>query len=277
MRKLYIGVALALMSILPMTAKTEKVEIDGAVGKLSGIIETPDLKTGEKCPTVILMHGFTGNKNGEVEMGMVNALNEVGIASVRFDFNGHGESGGEFQNMTVVNEIEDAKKIYEYVKSLPFVGEIAVLGHSQGGVVASMLAGELGYGKLNCVVLMAPAAVLRDDAIRGMTMGAMYDPLDPPEYVTLFGDKKLGRDYIKTAFSLPIYETAAKYKGPACIVHGTGDRVVPYTYGERYHEIWKDSELHILDRLDHSFSQDLKQATGVVTEYLVKHLKGDGK
>lgn len=46
--------------------------------------------------------------------------------------------------MTVANEIEDAKKVYEYARSLDFVSDIALLGHSQGGVVASMVAGELG-------------------------------------------------------------------------------------------------------------------------------------
>ena len=63
---------------------------------------------------------------------------------MKFDFNGHGESEGEFSGMTVPNEIEYAKLVYEYVKSLPFVGDIALTGHSQGGVVASMTAGDFG-------------------------------------------------------------------------------------------------------------------------------------
>lgn len=84
--------------------------------------------------------------------------------------------------------------------------------------------------------------MLRDDAIRGNTMGSMYNPLDPPARIPLMGGRlNLGGDYVRTAFRLPIYETAAKYQGPACIVHGTGDRVVPYTYGERFHEIWPGS------------------------------------
>ena len=56
---------------------------------------------------------------------------------------------------------------------------------------------------------MAPAAVLREDAIRGNTMGAQYDPLDPPaEGVKLYGNLVLGANYIRTAFSLPIYVSA---------------------------------------------------------------------
>lgn len=265
----------ALMSAAVQSyAKTEKITIQGSVGKLSAVLQTPDgLAEGEKCPVVILMHGFMGNKDGMLEKLTGDKLAQNGIASIKFDFNGHGESEGPFSGMTVPNEIEDAKLVYEYVKSLPFAGSVAMTGHSQGGVVASMTAGDLGVDNIKCVVLLAPAAVLRDDAIRGSTMGARYNPLDPPEFVQLFGDMKLGREYIKTAFSLPIYETAQKYTGPACIIHGTGDQVVPYTYGERYHSIWPGSELHILHAADHMFSKDMQKVVDLTVDFLVKNLK----
>ncbi len=208
---------------------------------------------------------------------IADTLQAHGIASIRFDFNGHGDSEGAFQDMTVPNEIEDAKKVVAYVRDLKFVSDLAIVGHSQGGVVASMTAGQLseqlGQPAFKAVALMAPAAVLRDDAIRGNTMGKMYDPFDPGEYVELFGGLKLGGNYIRTAFSLPIYETAAKYQGPALIIHGTADRVVPYTYGERFHEIWPKSELVIQDYFDHGFSQNIYRSTDIVADFLIRQLK----
>ena len=252
-----------------ISGSKENVTIQGSKGKLAAIIQKPELKDGEHCPMAILMHGFGANKEGQLLQLISDSLQANGIASIRFDFNGHGASEGDFKDMTVPNEVEDAKKVYEYVSSLPYVNSVYLAGHSQGGVVASMTAGELG-NKISKVVLMAPAAVLREDAIRGNTMGAMYDPLDPPESVKLFGSLRLGRDYIETAFSLPIYETAAKYQGPACIIHGTGDRVVPYTYGERYHEIWKNSELDILDGFDHGFSQNPYRAADLASKFFIK-------
>ena len=203
---------------------------------------------------------------------IADSLMKHGIASIRFDFNGHGESEGDFVDMTVPNEIEDAMKVYEYVRDLRYVDKVAIVGHSQGAVVASMIAGQVEPESFKAVVLMAPAAVLRDDAIRGSTMGANYDPLDPPEFVKLFGNIRLGRDYIRTAFSLPIYETAAKYQGPALVVHGTADRVVPYTYGERFHQIWPKSECVVLDAFDHGFSQNIYRATSIVSDYLIRKL-----
>ena len=258
--------------------KGEVVFIDGHHGRLKALIQKPELQQGEKCPMVIFCHGFSGTKDGPLFELVADTLQAHGIASIRFDFNGHGESEGEFKDMTVPNEIEDAKKVVEYVRDLKYVSTIAIGGHSQGGVVAAMTAGqlseELGEPAFKAVALMAPAAVLRDDAIRGNTMGKQYDPFDPGEYVELWGGLKLGGEYIRTSFSLPIYETAAKYQGPALIIHGNGDRVVPYTYGERFHQIWPKSELVIQEYFDHGFSQNVYRTTDIVSDYLIKQLKG---
>ena len=255
----------------------ERITIDGDHGKLVAYLQKPELSEGQKCPMVIICHGFGGRKEGPLNELIADTLQSHGIASIRFDFNGHGDSEGEFKDMTVPNEIEDAKKVVEYVRNLKYVSELAIIGHSQGGVVAAMTAGqlskEMGVPAFKAVALMAPAAVLRDDAIRGNTMGRQYDPLDPGEYVELFGGMKLGGKYIRTAFNLPIYETAAEYQGPALIIHGNADRVVPYTYGERFHQIWPKSELVIQEYFDHGFSQNIYRTTDIVSRFLIKQLK----
>lgn len=258
-------------------AKGERVSIDGDHSRLQAIIQKPELKQGETCPMVIFCHGFGGRKDGAIFELMADTLQAHGIASIRFDFNGHGESEGDFKDMTVLNEIEDAKKVTEYVSSLRYVDNIAIVGHSQGGVVAAMTAGEMSGEEdsyFRAVVLMAPAAVLRDDAIRGNTMGTQYDPFDPGEYVELFGGNlKLGANYIRTAVTLPIYETAAKYRGAALIIHGNADRVVPYTYGERFHQIWPGSKFVLQEYFDHGFSQNIYRTTDIVSQFLIKELK----
>ena len=248
---------------------TEKVLIGGSKGKLSAIIQRPKAKPGEKYPMAILMHGFNADKNSYLIRLLADSLMNNGVASIRFDFNGHGESEGEFSEMTVPNEVEDAKFVYKYIKTLPYVSDVVLVGHSQGGVVAGMAAGELGTEKIKGVVLLAPAAVLRDDVIRGNTFGVHYNPTDPPEFVQI-GENRLGGDYIRTAFDLPIYETSAKYAGASCIIHGNADRIVPYTYGERYHDIWKSSELYILDGFDHGFSQNVYRAVNIATDFILR-------
>ena len=138
---------------------------------------------------------------------LAESLAKQGIASICFDFNAHGKSEGEFIDMTIANEISDAKAVFDYVNSLPYVAETVFVGHSQGGVIAGMLAGELEQDpkKPSCLVLLAPAAVLKDDAIAGQCMGKKYDASNPPEYVNVMFHK-LGRKFILAAQKLDLLD-----------------------------------------------------------------------
>ena len=251
--------------------------VAGSKGLLSTVIRRPKGTEGKKIPLAIMMHGFGGSKNDGLLSLVSDSLLSHGIATLAFDFNGHGSSEGRFEEMTVANEIADAKAVYDYAAGLQDVSKIFFVGHSQGGVVAGMVAGELNDKNVAGVALLAPAAVLRDDAIRGSTLGVTYNPLDPPQVIEMPGGKRLGGRYVRTAFRLPIYETSAKYHGKAIIVHGTADRVVPYTYGERYHQIWKGSQLHIMEYYDHGFSQNPYRVAEIVSEFMTSVLEADGQ
>ncbi len=257
---------------LNASAETKKIKIQGSKGELSTIVQTPSVAEGQRCPMVILCHGFGAGKDEHQGMmkSIADSLEVEGVASIRFDFNGHGESDGKFSEMTVLNEIEDALCIYKYASSLPYVSKISIAGHSQGGVVASMVAGQLGAEKIERVVLLAPAAILREDALRGNTMGKQYDPVNPPAEIQLWGNIALGGDYVRTARDLPIFETACKYTGPACIVHGTDDRVAPYSLGICYDREYPNSELHLLDLDDHGFSKHFPEMKKIVVNFLTK-------
>lgn len=273
MKKL-LFLALLCLPLMAAQAKTEKLTVQGSHGKLSAILQTPDLKNGEKCRMVILSHGFGGNKDEHQGMmkSFADTLQSLGIGTIRFDYNGHGESEGRFQDMTVQNEVEDLKCIYNYVAALPYTEDVSLLGHSQGGAVSSIAAGELGNKKVNRVVLLAPAAVLREDALRGNTMGKTYDPVNPPAEIPIWGKVILGGEYVRQARDLKIYDIACQFTGPVCIVHGTDDRVVPYSFGERYNREYKNSELHLIDLDDHGFSKHFNEMLKIAVDFLVKDM-----
>lgn len=269
---LFAAVAVALGG---RAQNVETLTINGSEGKLYAELQKPAATQAKKMPLVILCHGFSGNCDSGLLKEIANDLEADGIASLRFDFNGHGKSEGLFQDMTVPNEIQDLKNVIAWAQSQPWVANISLLGHSQGGVVAGMTAGELGSGVIKSLVLMAPAAVLRDDALRGSTMGAQYDPWNmTADYVQLpFGGLKLGRKYIESAVNLPIYETSLNYTGPVLVIHGTHDRVVPYTYGERYDYGYKDSSIRLIPGEDHGFSRNTAEAALYAADWLDSQLK----
>jgi alpha/beta superfamily hydrolase len=224
----------------PTPATVENLSVDGSAGKLAAILTIPDGAT-EDIPIVIFCHGFRSDKNADIGLELTKQLLNHGIATMRFDFNAHGESEGEFVNMTVLNEIEDAVKIYEYVRARPEFGKIAFAGHSLGGVVAAMTAGRLGKEKVSGLALFAAAPVLKDDAVN-------------------------------TALTLPIYEAAAKYRGGACVVNGGSDVIVPVKYGRRFHGVLVGSSFHMLPEEGHNFSRNCRSSIAIGADYLVRVL-----
>lgn len=227
----------------------------------------------DRCPMVILMHGFVSSKRMPPIPYLASALSEAGIASISFDFDAHGRSEGEFVNMTISSEIADAQAVYDYVCALPYVSDIAFVGHSQGGVITGMLAGRLESSERRpkCIAQLAPAAVLKDDALAGQCMGKKYDAKNPPEYVNVLFHK-LGRKFILEAQGLQIYDESCKYSGKVCIIHGTKDKIVPLAYSEQYHKQYADSELHILDGDGHFMNGDKARIASIVTEFMESNL-----
>lgn len=254
--------------IVKTQAAFQTIDIEGPNGILVADLHKPELSDGEKAPLTILMHGFKATRRGPLLDAIFNTLASRGLGVLRFDFDGCGESEGKFSDMTVPKEINDALAVYENASQLPWVSEIYIVGHSQGGVVASMTAGKLSREKVAALALLAPAAVLREDAIRGNTQGAHYDSLNPPETVEVAPGFTIGRDYITTARNLPIYDTACGYQGPAIMVHGTGDIVVPYTYSLRYKEIFRNGTVRLLPGVTHLFTTHEQEAADIVALFL---------
>ena len=100
--------------------KYVEIKRDGLT--LRGMLHIPK-DVSQKVPMVILLHGFCDDRN---EINFVHnelslRLCDAGIASVRFDMNGSGESDGRFEDMTVSSEILDAQAMLRYVRSLDFV------------------------------------------------------------------------------------------------------------------------------------------------------------
>ena len=271
MKKILIAAVLALLS----TAIFAKdFQVYGPQGGLAMTVTLPEGFNPETdtCPMVILMHGIFASQRITPMPTIARQLAEAGIASIRFNFGGHWSSEGEMVKMTIENEIAEATAMWQYACSLPYVSKIGLLGHSQGGVVASMTAGRIAasgsqkqpYG----LVLIAPASVLKTACNQGSMLGAKFDPKNPPEYVKCFGMMKVSREYILSTQQLDIYGTAEAYNGPVRIIHGSDDTLVPMwcsedfkrTYGER-------AELIVVENENHRISRKTKQVAALVVDF----------
>ncbi len=230
------------------------VTIDTDKGILRGMLHLPDTPGTAKVPGVVMYHGFSGNRMepGFMFVRFSRLLAEVGIASVRFDFLGSGESDGSFTEMTFSNEAEQASLILDYFKALDEIdsGKVVVLGLSMGGALAGYIAGRRS-SDLAGLVLWAPAGEMR------LLIDKKEEMIENGEITGNIMDVDgllLGEDFISDIRSVTIMETSANYSGNVLIIHGTGDPVVPYIVSEGYRKIFKDrGELVLIDGADHTF------------------------
>jgi pimeloyl-ACP methyl ester carboxylesterase len=204
---------------------------------------------------VALYHGFTGSRMEArflfVSFSRLLALH--GIASARFDFLGSGESDGEFQDMTMSGEIEDARAVLDHLARVRGVDRrrLFLLGLSAGGTVAGCLAGERGErgeGGVRGLVLWAPAGEISErireragalqgrEAPRGLEAAprgeaGAPDPMD-------YGGLRVGARYVSDAMQLQVLRRSAAYTGPVLVAFGTSDAVVPPEVARRYGELY---------------------------------------
>ena len=256
-------------------ASAQKTPVKGPEGELSYKITLPKKFNTEtdRCPMVILMHGIFASKDLNPMPALAKALAEAGIASIRFDFNGHGKSQGRMQDMTIGKEIADAIAIWNYVSSLPYVESIGLLGHSQGGVVASMTAGRLATdGKAPAgIVLIAPGSVIKEACQAGKFFNARFDPTDPPEFVRCLVFMKLGREYLLTTQQLDIYGTAAAYQGPVLLLHGSRDGTVPMWCSEKFLETYGNhATLQVVEGENHTITRHRKEVVASTVAFFKK-------
>lgn len=262
MKRYVFSIVLSLQLFMPLQAcsgNEQKVNLAGQQGRIACKITLPkgfDTAT-EQVPMVILMHGIFASKDWIPIPSIARGLAKAGIASIRLDFNGHGRSDGRMQDMTIEKEIADARAVWDYVKTLPYVSHVGLLGHSQGGVIASMTAGRLAAEgqTVEGLVLIAPGSVIKEACQGGKFFNARFDPHNPPEYIRCWGFMKLGREYLLTTQQLDIFGTAAAYQGPVLLLHGDKDNIVPLWCSEKYLETYGErATLHVIPGVNHTIT-----------------------
>ncbi|MBQ8518667.1 MAG: alpha/beta fold hydrolase [Agathobacter sp.] len=216
---------------------------------LRGVATIPD--TVEKMPVVINIHGFGGNKCGykNLHVQMARELEKAGIACVRFDMYGNGESDGEFCDMTFTSLLEDAEDIYNWVLEQDWTDKNHVIlsGQSMGGYVAACAAPKLKPAKL---VLQCPGANMWDGALdRALAMeekGIFSADIEGLSFSTAFN---------KDLHQYEPFSTAKGYEGSVLLIRGTEDKLVDNATCEKYMEVYGDACTFVeLEGGNHNFS-----------------------
>lgn len=205
--------------------------------RLNGMVylPEPDLSGPAKptygFPSVVILHGYTGNRGGDHRILPLLArhLAARGVAALSFDFRGSGDSEGDFSEMTVSREVEDAVAAADYLRDLPEIDpeRTMLLGFSMGGMVAALAAPQIRPHRL---ALWAPA--LPELWLKFLPGGVI------PPLISDQGGWPVGREFLLELSRLDPLKKAAQWAsqfgGEARVFHGDADQTCPPAYGVRY-------------------------------------------
>jgi putative redox protein len=116
-----------------------KVEFVSNGVTLRGMLESPDQNVSNYA---LFAHCFTCGKDIAAASRIARALTEKGIAVLRFDFTGLGNSDGDFSNTNYSSNVEDLKAAADFLK-LNYRAPSLLIGHSLGGAAVLSVAHQL--------------------------------------------------------------------------------------------------------------------------------------
>lgn len=272
MKKKFLAFVFAWFALAVYANPTDSTfVINGSRGNLAVHLQLPNINSGDKIPIVILSHGLGGKMDNKWFDMITASVMKEGFGVIRFDFNGHGKSEGRFQDMTISNCVGDLKKVIDWTSKQKYTENVSLVGHSLGGLVNAIAAGQLGKDKVYSSILLAPGGVARDLMLMGNFFGIKFDPWNVPEYIELPNGNRLGRAYIEGARDMAIYEISRQYSGPTLVVNGTHDTIVPISYSERFAYELPNAELRRLEGDDHGLTKTPEATANMIAKWLRSH------
>lgn len=227
---------------------------------------TLTLPPGPPPPVVLLLHGFTGDRD---ELGIegvgegvfrrtARLLAEAGYASLRIDFRGSGESveGFDFSQTTFDSQIADARAALDWLAEDDRLrGPLYVIGWGQGGLVAAGLAGDGAP-----VEAMALWAGIADPQI---TFATLFGPETlergvlseaPTEVILPWGVQvTLAQPFFEGILDADPLADIARYSGPLFVAQGSEDATVDPAQAEMWLTAHGGPDELWLREMDHGF------------------------
>lgn len=225
-----------LLAVVPALAAETDLWIESRGIQVPMTLSMPANEPAVMAPLVVLAHGHGGTReeNGAFSE-LASMLAEVGIASIRMDFPGCGDSTEAFTHNNITNMMQDIEAAFEYAIAQPGIdkGRIGILGYSMGGRLAMLtIADEPAY---SATALWAPVAL---DGAKGMIeyFGGkeQYEEVRDEAlhegqvlFTTPWGqEQQLGEKFFDDLERSEPLEAISHYRGNLLVVHGSADTVI---------------------------------------------------
>lgn len=189
--------------------------------KLSATLSLPD----ENAPKAyaIFAHCFTCNKNLINVKYISEAMSEKGIAVLRLDFTGLGESGGNFAETDFSTNVQDVMDAADFLEQ-HYEAPKLLVGHSLGGAASVFAAYRLQSVKA-VVVIGAPSSLDHIRRLFKTRLDEIYH--NGSAFVDVDGrDMEISREFIESLSHFHIKKTLNELGKPILILHSPEDETV---------------------------------------------------
>lgn len=252
--------------------RSEKITFNNDSGhELAAFLELPaDTKP---YAYAIFAHVFTGNKSLTATRHIARGLTRNGIAVLRFDFTGLGESEGDFADTNFSSNVKDILAAADYLEDNYEAPKI-LIGHSLGGAAVIFASSQL-------------------DSIKAVaTVGAPSDPehvthllRDKVDDIISLGKAKVnigGREFmIKKQFlddlqNKDMFEILKELKKPIMVLHSPQDTVVEIDNAAQiYHAAFHPKSFVSLDGADHMLTNkgDATYAGDIIANWVKRYIE----
>ena len=225
--------------------------------QIVGMIHRPAAMTESKPTAVVFFHGCTTSRTEAhwIFVKMARALSKNGIMALRFDFRFSGESEGDFQDMTLSDEVSDAIRSVDYLVSDCGADpeRIGIVGMSMGGAIGAITAGRLRDRIVSCV-LLNPVGRLHEDLSAIAESNNINTSSFPIEWKSLL----FGRAFFDDLKNINPLEEIVHATCPVLIINGTADTSVSPKRSREYYKTLRNNgqnaELMLIDGADHVFT-----------------------
>lgn len=183
-----------------------------------------------RAPGLFWLGGYRSDMAGSKALALDSFGAAHDLAVTRFDYSGHGESGGEFLEGTISRWLEEALAVFATTS-----GEQIVVGSSMGGWLALLLNRALrarGDARVRALILIAPAVDMTEDLMRATFTSTELRALETAglvEQPSEYSDQPypITRGLIEDGAAHLLFGKGIDTGCPVTILQGGHDRDVP--------------------------------------------------
>lgn len=226
--------------------------LDSKWNNICWILSTPSKESTE---IVLLCHWLTLSKDCDVNVKLTNKLTERNVATFSIDFYGHGESDGEFEDITITKASENIKTAVNYLRDQWFK-RIGIMGESFGGLASCIATSQ--KNDISCLVLKSPVSDYVEVEKRRKTPEQIA--MRKEQWYVIHTNGRWHKLKINYSFREDIqnqnaYDIAKKLTMPTFIVHWDADTTVPFEQSQKLTKMIPDCNLEIVSWANHRYTE----------------------